>query len=471
MPAKKWLDILCWDKLPAFGDIHRLDENTFTTLYYSDHHKIQHMAACLMSGLKGDFPPNNCRVIGFPGVGKTTFLYYLKASIKKEKEKDNSVKCFLKILDCVDLIKDETINEVLLFDKLFDATMDYFNYFDLAIANEVVKGIIQNNEINNCEKCYHLWDFYKKNLILFPHRLFLALDGIDTIPEDCMVPLAVKIYNVLPTRYVRLWLSIRNIRYENLSETIRSQLDTLFQEPHKFPPIELKGIIDERIKNIESSEGAGKCPFSDKLCSFLINFYNGDLRRSLAMMNRILQEVSPKGLEGRNATSELFIQKYIEREGIRVLFSCDELCNLYDVTQTAFRIFPLEKEVLMALSAHPRIDFLLSSVLQDEIKTKLSTEAMKFPISDLFNNESLQAALAFLKTRNLIEILSENQIIITQRGWEVQKIAETEYYITLCKNAIKDTGSLQNTSRTYWKIAAIQSPYQELVVEKMIGTE
>ena len=469
MPAKRWLKILNWKKLPAFGDIHNLEEAVFQNIYYSDHHKIQHMTACLLSGLKGEFPSNNSRIIGFPGVGKTTFLYFLKSILKKEKTTNKSIKSFLKIIDCVEVIVDDTVDKDLLAQVLYNATKDYFSYFPEVWENQVVKNIIQNSEHTLSEKNRHLWNFFHDNLIMFPQRLFLALDGIDTVPENCMVPLSVAIHNALPHKYVRLWLSIRDVRYESLTEKTRMRLNTLFQEPHSFPHVELSGIIEERIRNIETKPDMGKNPFSEQLCSFLMNFYNGDLRCSLSMMLRILQEVAPKGIEHKTATDINFIQKYIDREAIFVLFTTGEICNLFDVAQGAFRSFPLEKEVLMALSAHPRIDNILRSVLKEEIETKLSVVKLKFPIDAVLSETTLQTVLNFLKQRGLIEILGVDVVIITPRGWEMQKIAETEYYISnLCKtNTITRLGR-GKVSEYYWKMAEIRSPYQELVLERML---
>jgi hypothetical protein len=474
MPATKWLSILNWKQLPAFGEIHRLDEQHFMDLYFSEHSKIQHMAACLFSGLKGEFPPNNCRIIGFPGMGKTTFLYYLKARVKRTKQQSGDVRCFFKIVDCDSVLKnDETVDRDLLSEVLYSATKDYFQYFDSVWANEKIKNLISNGSLTPAEKTKHLWGFFKDNLSLFPHRLFLALDGIDTVPEQSMIPLAVAFHNALPHRYVRLWLSIRDIKYESLGEVTRRQLDTLFQEPHKFPSIELGGVIRTRIGVVETSEGVGKNPFSDQLCNFLTNFYNGDMRRSLAMLNRILQEVSPKGLEDKQTTSEKFIQPYMEREALRVMFQSGEIPNLYDVAFSAFRSFPFEKEVLMAVSAHPRLDALLSEVLVSEIRSKLEAfnfghelrRMQKWNITD----GALAGAIKFLAERGLIEMTGASSLVLTSKGWELQKMCETEYYTTLCRAELE--AKLKNAApgNRYWELASVATPYQEVVLEKMLA--
>ncbi len=99
-----------------------------------------------------------------------------------------------------------------------------------------------------------------------------------------------------------------------------------------------------------------------------------------------------------------------------------------------------------------------------ELETKLQAIGQKtFRLAE----SSINNAINYLENRGLIERHGDGVVSITRRGWELQKIAETEYYVQeLCRKA---PGAAQVASAAYWKIAGIASNYQALVLEKLFA--
>ncbi len=84
----EWKNALNWKIIPEFKAIHSLDDDRFVGCYYLPETVNEFMDKIINSIIDG-YGFNHKTIIGEPGCGKTTFIYYLKCTLKNNSKKIN----------------------------------------------------------------------------------------------------------------------------------------------------------------------------------------------------------------------------------------------------------------------------------------------------------------------------------------------------------------------------------------------
>jgi hypothetical protein len=468
MSANKWLSILKWKKLPPFSDIHEMDIQDFLNNYYDAHPDLQGLAASMLSGLRGEQPPNNMRIQGRPGIGKTTFLHYIKACLETERiESGDKDHTFLYILDCRSLVTHSEIQEARIDDRILKSIECYCD--NCKVSSSIISDIRSNSSLSERQKIDKLLDYYTNHKGEFTKKYVIALDAVDTINKTLIIPLLISITNRLHQSSLKKWLFIRDVTYSELKEEIKLGINTFFPEPHNFPYVDLNEIIKLRIAGVATKKEPPKNPFDNKLCNFLCKIFNDDLRQAIPMLKIILDEVPPKLTP--EFTDEKFIRNYISRMAVQVLLRANVIPNIYDSTITSNPLFPLQKEVLELLAHYQIIDKIFVSILEEEISLKLMAVRKDKKLNMIkIERKIINETIQFLLEHSIIEPqetedTNKETYKLTKLGWELEKIVSQDFYIDICKETILKTKG--GFSENYWRICSVKSDYYALVIEKL----
>lgn len=79
-----WFPLLNWVDIPNFGYVHTLSSFEEMKRNYHTPPDLSQIFDNLLIGLRGETQLHNLLIMGPPGCGKTTFVYYLKKSLENE---------------------------------------------------------------------------------------------------------------------------------------------------------------------------------------------------------------------------------------------------------------------------------------------------------------------------------------------------------------------------------------------------
>lgn len=295
MSLAEWMPLLGWDKLPNFGSIHELDANDFLDYYFDEDPEIRRMTSNLLVGLRGEKPATiNTRLIGNPGVGKTTYMYYIRALTKKEKSKDFS-RYYYWIFHSDKAVYNGKINRSVI---LRDVERCFLRWYTNSDIEYNLYNKITEEKMDADERIQKLTDLYIHNSTVKTKMktLIYVIDGVDTVDEQLVIPLVKEIMTLLVPISIRVILTVREIEYKKFKAPTTRLIDTFFPMLKKFPAINLKQIVDKRLSKYPNTIN----PFSEELCSFAMDVFNNDHRLGLARLLQILEDNSPGNLENTN---------------------------------------------------------------------------------------------------------------------------------------------------------------------------
>ncbi len=450
----EWFPILGWTDLPNFGLIHTLPEaKQFIANYYAPA-EVERVLHNFFVGLRGEYQLLNLRIMGAPGAGKTTFLYYLKALLEINPELVVSARYYIHIAHVQALIYEGKVDENEVLEDILKAFTEFFNHSGLS---EIAEDF--NGEGTTKRRVRKFTDFYKDNKKKFRKILVYALDDVDNATDDQVLDVSRFLYEHLEVASVKKWLSIREVTYNAIySAQTRDYLQNFYTDRLPFPSISLYGLMSFRISKL--GKGA-KNPFSEALCQIVEDVHLGHLRLCLSTLRNLIMDIQPKGF--KVGTDIAVIRKYMEKSSYITFFRHGVFPNIHDPIYRMFKNIPTLTEILLLLKHTSRTDEFLLGILNDVISAKVSS------IPDMRNTEyritssDFNDSIKFLIDHELITKTGKARCILTSKGEMTCAVANTPYFIGLSQEAMGHPVDMD----LYWKIVKMRVDYNYMVLDKL----
>lgn len=434
---KSWIPILKWEELPNFGHCHTIENYETFMENYLVTPQIHQFTENLLITLTGKFEQNNIRILGRPGCGKTSFIYYLKkvADANQNSILNKYVFYIFHVNRAVDYSNVDLIRKYILeaWSKYFVACglEDFFH--KIAEENSSLKA-----------KLNSLADYFINNKSKFSKILIFILDDTDLIVGNALLDIVSQVIKNLEVSSVKKWLMVREITYDGYNKETKSFVDGFFPDRKDFPHVPFYEIARYRIVNVSRQENA-KNPFSKPLCNAVLErLFNGNLRESLSMLKNIL-EIVPTGRFTEN-TDESVIQNYLNKSSINAFFELHILPNLHLPRYRSIDL-PLPLDILLLAKHIKSIDLLFGAV-NSVIETR--ADKAKLTHSESFikvRNDDFNFSLDKLIDLGLI-IKKGKHVELTSKGFLLTDYASRNNYMTLCKKL-----STENINERYWNLA------------------
>lgn len=243
MKINQWKDNLGWNKIPTFGEIHKLDPEELKAYYYLPDN-VREIVKTIQNSLLEGYGITNKRIIGEPGSGKTTFIYYIKKLLSKDDEM--TFKNFSFHILHINRLRStsESVRE-LIEKRTLKILADYFVENKLAREYHL---LIKGEETLRKEQINKLEDFILTEKSRFAQRLIVLIDDIDETNETEVEESLRYFYSLLECHQICKWLVVRNTTLDNYKAPFLSFIETKFAHPIKFPRVDLYGIINRRIQ-------------------------------------------------------------------------------------------------------------------------------------------------------------------------------------------------------------------------------
>ena len=323
---------------PNFGDVHtKFGTPEFEPEYHwSQTLKDFHFR--LLDTLTGQFEMLNLLITGHPGIGKTSFLYYLKHRFDSDPQNRfvikifhaNHARGFQEAKHVEERIQTE-IREA--WGVLYRATNHELTYNQIIAAGFPLRKTL--NELS---------DYYLRNKQKFPKILIFAVDDVDLLERDELKQIVRFVIANFEVKSVKKWFLVRPQTYSEYDEQTKEFLQGFFPDVRQLPRTRLHDLVKHRIAAVSSSK-TPKIPFSPHLCSYIEEIVGGNLRRALPALEHILCEVPPPGKETQ---SEEFVRNHLDRVAIRSLVGEKLIPDIHSVD---FRTvpYPIPLDVLQFL--------------------------------------------------------------------------------------------------------------------------
>jgi hypothetical protein len=457
----QWFKILNWNKEPNFGLAHTLPTYEEFKNNYHVSRELNVLTVDLLSTLTGSFELHNMRIMGQPGSGKTSYIYYLiKESQNNPKFAGLKKFCFY-VMHVNNVLENDEVSLELIETQIEMAWEQYYKSCD----KQSVMTDIKASNVSAAHKLLKYKDYFIANKDKFPKILIFVIDDVDLLTEDKLIDAAIGVFSKLEVGSAKKWLIIREPVYTNYRGKSKAKLNTFFPDARIFPTLSLHEIIEHRINHTTKSSSP-KNPFSILLCETIKRrLYAGDIRQSLAMLRSVLAQAEPGGIH--DYSDDEFLQKYLEKTAIKTFIVYDAIPDVHDSRYRSVRLIPLESELLKILMYWGRNDTFLYGLVSQSIIRKTN----KLKVSDdsfiKIREIDLKNAIKRLIELNLVETSGEN-IWLTDSGRLVSDYVNRDLYIS----HIKAKHSLAETvDALYWKILKTDIDYSKLVIELMSWTE
>lgn len=310
------------DWLPFFGNLHRPNFGDVHPKYGTPAFELEYLWSTtlkefhyrLLDTLTGQFEMLNVLITGHPGIGKTSFLYYLRHRFESESNGRHILHIFHSNHasgHANDAAMEERIQQEIMeaWGALYKACNHSATFDQIVAANESTFHPPRLKKTIN-----ELSDYYKRNKKHFPKILIFAVDDVDLLGKDDLLKIVKFVISNIEIKSVKKWFFVRPQTYLEYDEQTKEFLQGFFPDVRQLPRTRLFDLIEHRIK--VASEGVNfKNPFSPHLCNYVEEIVGGNLRRSLPVLEHILCEV-PVPKEGQ---SEEFVRNYVDRSAIKSL--------------------------------------------------------------------------------------------------------------------------------------------------------
>lgn len=174
---ESWFPILNWDKLPNLGSCHTINNYRDFLRNYFVSYEIDKFKKNLFATLTGEFEIPNMKIMGRPGCGKTSFIYYLLKSAANEKNILLS-KYFFYIFHANRAAG--AVTEDVIVHYILEAWGEYYS----ACGNGDIFSRINRQNVSAKEKLNKLTDFFKKRRGEFGKILIFVIDDADLLSDD-----------------------------------------------------------------------------------------------------------------------------------------------------------------------------------------------------------------------------------------------------------------------------------------------
>lgn len=296
-----WNTFFRTNRRPNFGDVHTKYGTPEFESEYLRSETLKDFHHRLLDTLTGSFEMLNLLVTGNPGIGKTSFLYYLRHHFEKESEQKYAVKIFhsnhARGFKNRNEVEERIQKEIIeAWETLYKKCGHHltFNQIDGA-------GYSQRKTLNE------LSDFYIRNKGKFPAILIFAVDDVDLLETDELHTIIKLVISNLEVKSVKKWFFVRPQTYLNYDQKTKDFLQGFFPDIRELPRTRLYDLVRHRIRAAGSDPDACRIPFSPHLCSYIEGLVDSNIRRAFPALEHILGELQPPH---KGESSEEFVKNY-----------------------------------------------------------------------------------------------------------------------------------------------------------------
>lgn len=425
MIRKEWRDVFSLSGEVDFGPIN--DRNKLGLFCDDDELTVEclHETASYFGSLDS---AAKVLIGGDAGVGKTTFVHFLKLAFLDENEiiveiinaenrlriesvlkkiEDRLAAYWLKVIG---ILKSNDTNAARKLKKTIEAQMAETLYEELP------------DRIHRFVDLYdETWDDPSSLSRLSLPRLVLVLDQVDTFDgTDTVGNITTAFSPALGAKRLPSAVCARRQTISAAKQSVNNFFATRFTHRVQIEPTSVEKVIQRRI-NAASPQSVTRKDiyqfFPEAFCAFLMSTQNGNIRNQLKIIADIMVSVKPT--TGRGTTSV-----YIE-----FLIRKDYFTNLFRRINPADTV-PMIKIVFDALH--------FSAIFNDKfVRAILTIIEIRSRGADGASPSNVERAIRILEEQSLIAYSYEipNQYVFTPKGEEFSKLVQTDAYRKLfCKN-------------------------------------
>ncbi len=332
-----WKNELEWEATPSIGAIHKLDNDRFLGSYYVPE-TVKEVVDRILYSIKDGYGFSNKTIIGEPGAGKTTFIYYLK----KQLDNDNQINNYhIEILHLQRMLKNGDASETIE-RRVLKALRGYFssNGKDKEYEDYIKEPHEIKDKINNLE------DYMIEHKDEFHKKLILVVDDIDETEEEIVERCIKHFHSLVECEQISKWIVVRSVTLNHYHKDLLGFIKTKFCQTVPFPKVDLFGVIEKRITHDNPN---GTNPFTSKLCHLILTTYNNDLRQASSNYLAFLEHVKPPKSVKNNPE---FSGQYLIKNFTKVMSSIGVFPNIY--LNSLSNTVPVEKDIFLILAAKNR---------------------------------------------------------------------------------------------------------------------
>lgn len=439
---EKWVGMLNWSKIPEFGPIHKLDDDRFSGCYYLPE-TVAEVVDRIAFSIDKDYGFTNKTIVGEPGSGKTTFVYFLKQFLLKNGHENNF---HIEILHLQRLVDEKEYKSVVEKRTLKILKAYFYANAQGRHHENILKGETISKEIVN-----KLEDFIMANRPLFKKKLIIIVDDIDETPEEIVEGCVRYLYSLLECDQVAKWLVLRATTLDHYNGQFLDWITTKFPHRIRFPRVDLHGILDKRITH---DNPGGDNPFIPDLCHLMITTFGNDLRAAVHNSLSFLDLLPPPDTVKNNPK---FVGQYFKMNFTKVMSQIGIFPNIY--ADSISHTVPLEKDVFLILSAHNRFEGGdLARLLKHYKNIYSNIHSKKYAAESYvinFDMDSIARALLYLVNHRLIESVTHAKdfYITTPRGESFLKFVLEKVYTEQCKDELLSSGAKRHP--VFWDLASL----------------
>lgn len=292
----------------------------------------------LLDTLTGTFEMLNVLITGNPGIGKTSFLYFLRHRFEASPDQKYVLKIF-HTNHARGHSKDSDVEE-----RVQKEILEGWEALYNKNGHDVTFGQITNAGHSLRKTLNELSDYYLRNKSKFSSMLILAVDDVDLLDKDELVKIVKYVCSNIEAKSAKKWFFVRPQTYRNYDEKTKDFLQGFFPDIRELPRTRLHDIVKHRIAAVSKDE-VSRSPFSPHLCAYIEELVDHNIRRAFPALERILCEISRPA---KSETAEEVVRNYVDRAAIRSLIGQS---LIPDIHSPDFRTvsFPLPLDLLRFL--------------------------------------------------------------------------------------------------------------------------
>jgi len=449
-----WFPILKWTKLPNFGPCNTIDSYQEFFKHYFISQELCRFKTNLLATLTGEFEQQNIRLMGRPGCGKTSFVYYL---IKEAMNSSGGAlsRYFIHIFHANRAAGAEVEKTVM--DYILTAWERYY----ATCGKGDVFYRISSQKLTVKDKINTLVDYYKAKKTEFSRLMIFVIDDADLLSNDEVREVVKAVLRNLALSVVKKWLVIREVTYNGYDVETRRLVDAFFSDRRLFPQISLFDIICHRIRNVAVPGSNEKIPFSEDLCFFVLEkLFDGNMREALATLRSILEFSEPGDI--RMESDQVFIQNYFDRNAVNTFLQYNFLPNLYDPIYRSSP-FPLAIDILctvryirnqdlvrgvVSMATEWRVD--VARIVGDSQTVRMREHDYDFSVQKLID-------LGLLEKEG-------KSLYLTPKGELLTYYVTRPHYQDRCRLMIYEPGK---EADAFWKLVKVSVDHWEIVLKML----